>query len=103
MVMSVLLVISQRTRSGRSHASRPARRTVSRTPLSCFSCTKFARNAGTARLAFAVTAHALSFSITSTCGLVALVRQVPSGDGVKGRARSLMNNNEMPTPEEATQ
>ena len=54
-------------------------------------------------LAFAVTAHALSFSITSTCGLVALVRQVPSGDGVTGRARSLMNNNEMPTPEEAAQ
>lgn len=49
-------------------------------------------------LAFAVTSHALSFTITSVCGLVALVRQVPGGTGIAGRAKSLLGNREAPTP-----
>jgi uncharacterized protein (TIRG00374 family) len=52
-------------------------------------------------LAFAVAAHALSFGITSIFGLIALVWQVPGGAGVAGRARSLVGDGEIPTPEEA--
>ncbi len=45
-------------------------------------------------LAFAVASHALSFSITSVCGLVALIRQVPGGAGIADRARSLVGSRE---------
>jgi len=54
-------------------------------------------------LAFAVAAHALTFSLTSICGLVALVRQVPGGEGVAGRAKSLISDSDIPAPEEAAQ
>ena len=52
-------------------------------------------------LAFAVTAHALSFAITSILGLVALVRLVPSGTGISGRTQSLLGDRDVPAPEEA--
>lgn len=45
-------------------------------------------------LAFAVAAHALSFAITSVCGLVALIHRVPDGSGIADRARSLLGNRE---------
>jgi uncharacterized membrane protein YbhN (UPF0104 family) len=51
-------------------------------------------------LAFAVASHALSFTITSTCGLVALIRQVPGGEGIADRARSLLGKNEAVTPDD---
>ena len=42
-------------------------------------------------LAFAVAAHALTLGITSLCGLVSLVREVPDGTGIIQRARSLLS------------
>lgn len=45
-------------------------------------------------LAFAVASHALSFAITSVCGLVALIRQVPGGAGIAHRTRSLVGSRE---------
>jgi uncharacterized membrane protein YbhN (UPF0104 family) len=52
-------------------------------------------------LAFAVAAHGLSFAVTSICGLVALVRQVPAGRGVADRARRVLAERELPSTEEA--
>jgi uncharacterized protein (TIRG00374 family) len=43
-------------------------------------------------LAFAVAAHALTLGITSLCGLVSLVREVPDGTGIIQRARSLLSD-----------
>jgi uncharacterized membrane protein YbhN (UPF0104 family) len=54
-------------------------------------------------LAFAIAAHALTFSITSICGLVALVREVPDGAGIAKRARSLLAGRDLPAEEEAAQ
>jgi hypothetical protein len=54
-------------------------------------------------LAFAVAAHALSFVITSGCGLVALVREVPGGDGIARRALTLVASREIPASEETAQ
>ncbi len=54
-------------------------------------------------LAFAVAAHALSFAITSGCGLVALVREVPGGDGIVRRALTLVASREIPASEETAQ
>jgi uncharacterized membrane protein YbhN (UPF0104 family) len=56
-----------------------------------------------AALACAVAAHALSFSITSGCGLVALVRETPGGGGVFRRARALLASGEVSAGEEAAQ
>jgi len=53
-------------------------------------------------LAFAVASHALSFTITSVCGLVALIHQVPGGTGIAGRAKSLLGNREASAPKEGT-
>ena len=53
----------------------------------------------TAALAFAITAHALSFTIASGCGLVALIREVPRGEGITSRARSLLTGRDN-TPEQ---
>lgn len=41
-------------------------------------------------LAFAVAAHALSFAITSACGLVALIRTASDGGGIARRTKSLL-------------
>lgn len=54
-------------------------------------------------LAFAVAAHALTFGMTSTCGLVALVREVPNGAGIVQRARSLLKDRATPTNDETAQ
>lgn len=43
-------------------------------------------------LAFAVAAHALTLGITSLCGLVSLVREVPDGTGIIQRAKSLLSD-----------
>jgi hypothetical protein len=51
-------------------------------------------------LAFAVAAHALTFSITSLCGLVSLFREVPDGTGVIQRARQLLSDSSTPTTDE---
>ena len=45
-------------------------------------------------LAFAIAAHATSFTITSVCGRVALIRRVPDGSGIADRARSLIGSRE---------
>lgn len=45
-------------------------------------------------LAFAVAAHGLSFAITSIFGLAALIRQVPGGGGIAGKATSLLSESE---------
>ncbi len=52
-------------------------------------------------LAFAVASHTLSFTITSTCGLVALIRQVPGGGSIAGRARSLLGKDKAVAPNDA--
>jgi uncharacterized protein (TIRG00374 family) len=54
-------------------------------------------------LAFGVASHALTFTITSVCGLVALIRQVPGGEGVAGRTKRLIDDGDLAAPEEAGQ
>lgn len=52
-------------------------------------------------LAFAIAAHSLSFTIASGCGLVALIREVPRGEGIVSRARSLLAGRDNTTEQEA--
>jgi uncharacterized membrane protein YbhN (UPF0104 family) len=52
-------------------------------------------------LAFAVASHALSFVIVCGFGLVALIREVPAGDGLVDRARMLLAGRTGPSGEEA--
>jgi uncharacterized membrane protein YbhN (UPF0104 family) len=55
-------------------------------------------------LAFALAAHAMTFGITTVCGVVCLAREVPSGDGgVLDRARRLLDRRPSPASEEASQ
>jgi uncharacterized protein (TIRG00374 family) len=55
-------------------------------------------------LAFAVAAHAMTFGITTLCGLVCLAREVPGGNGgVAAKARRLLAGRPTPVSEEATQ
>jgi uncharacterized protein (TIRG00374 family) len=42
-------------------------------------------------LAFAVAVHAMTYSITTICGLVALVREIPPGGGFAERARAALH------------
>lgn len=51
-------------------------------------------------LAFVVTAHTLTFTFTSVCGVVALIREVPRGAGFTRRATSVLTGAEPPPEEE---
>jgi len=53
-----------------------------------------------AALAFAVSVHALTFTLTSVCGLVALILEVPRGAGFAGRAASILRGRDPSTEEE---